>query len=37
MATLTDEVLVVTLNSLSKSHRIPGFRVGWMILTGTEK
>jgi alanine-synthesizing transaminase len=34
MATLTDEVLVVTLNGLSKSHRIAGFRVGWMILTG---
>ncbi|MGV8905124.1 MAG: pyridoxal phosphate-dependent aminotransferase [Acetobacterium sp.] len=37
MATLTDEVLVVTLNGLSKSHRIPGFRVGWMILTGNKK
>ncbi|MBK5243488.1 MAG: pyridoxal phosphate-dependent aminotransferase [Eubacteriaceae bacterium] len=36
MATLTDEVLVVTLNGLSKSHRIPGFRVGWMILTGNK-
>lgn len=34
MATLTDEVLVVTLNGLSKSHRVPGFRVGWMIFTG---
>ncbi|KNZ43231.1 pyridoxal phosphate-dependent aminotransferase [Acetobacterium bakii] len=37
MATLTDEVLVVTLNGLSKSHRIPGFRVGWMILTGNKE
>ena len=37
MATLTDEVLVVTLNSLSKSHRIPGFRVGWMIITGNRE
>lgn len=36
MSTLTDEVLVVTLNGLSKSHRIPGFRVGWMILTGNK-
>lgn len=34
LATLTDETLVVTFNGLSKSHRIPGFRVGWMILTG---
>lgn len=37
MSTLTEEVLVVTLNGLSKSHRIPGFRVGWMILTGNKK
>ncbi|MDN5308495.1 MAG: alanine-synthesizing transaminase [Eubacteriaceae bacterium] len=36
MATLTDEVLVVTLNGLSKSHRIAGFRVGWMIMTGNK-
>ncbi|MGL4607312.1 MAG: pyridoxal phosphate-dependent aminotransferase [Eubacteriaceae bacterium] len=36
MSTLTEEVLVVTLNGLSKSHRIPGFRVGWMILTGNK-
>lgn len=34
MASLTDETLVVTLNGLSKSHRVPGFRVGWMIFTG---
>lgn len=37
MATLTEEVLVVTLNGLSKSHRIPGYRVGWMILTGNKE
>ncbi|MEG0379535.1 MAG: aminotransferase class I/II-fold pyridoxal phosphate-dependent enzyme, partial [Eubacterium sp.] len=34
MGTLTDETLVVTINGLSKSHRIPGFRVGWMVLSG---
>ncbi len=34
IATLTDETLVVTLNGLSKSHRVPGFRVGWMVLSG---
>lgn len=34
MASLTEETLVVTLNGLSKSHRVPGFRVGWMIFTG---
>jgi alanine-synthesizing transaminase len=37
MATLSDDVLIVTLNGLSKSHRIPGFRVGWMIITGNKK
>ncbi|MEG2643320.1 MAG: pyridoxal phosphate-dependent aminotransferase, partial [Eubacterium sp.] len=34
MATITDETLVVTINGLSKSHRVPGFRVGWMVLSG---
>lgn len=34
MATLTDEVLVVTMNGLSKSYRMAGFRAGWMVLTG---
>lgn len=37
LATLTDKVLVVTFNGLSKSHRIPGFRVGWMLLSGNKK
>ena len=37
MSTLTDETLVITFNGLSKSHRIPGFRVGWMIITGNTK
>ena len=36
MASLTEDVLVVTLNGLSKSHRVPGFRVGWMMLTGNK-
>ena len=31
MSTLTDEVLVLSYNGLSKSHRIAGFRSGWMI------
>lgn len=34
IASLTDETLVITFNGLSKSHRVPGFRVGWMIITG---
>ncbi len=37
MASLTEDVLVITLNGLSKSHRIPGFRVGWMVISGNRK
>ena len=34
IATLTEDVLVVTFSGLSKSHRVPGFRAGWMMLSG---
>lgn len=34
LATLAPDRMVVTLNGLSKSHRVAGFRVGWMILSG---
>ena len=37
MGTLTDETRVVTLNGLSKSHRVPGFRVGWMVFSGNRE
>jgi alanine-synthesizing transaminase len=37
MASLSDEILFVTLNGLSKSHRIAGFRAGWMVLSGNKK
>ncbi len=37
VASLTDDVLVVTLNGLSKSHRIAGFRSGWMVLSGNKE
>ncbi|MCX7820596.1 MAG: pyridoxal phosphate-dependent aminotransferase [Brevinematales bacterium] len=37
IATLTKDVLVVTFGGLSKTHRLPGFRVGWMILTGDKE
>ncbi|MFZ7131742.1 MAG: pyridoxal phosphate-dependent aminotransferase [Eubacteriales bacterium] len=36
MSSLVKEVLCVTYNGLSKSHRIAGFRVGWMVLTGNK-
>ncbi|NQP55415.1 pyridoxal phosphate-dependent aminotransferase [Streptococcus suis] len=34
IATLAQDLFVVTMNGLSKSHRICGFRVGWMVLSG---
>lgn len=34
LATLSNDVLFVTFNGLSKSHRIPGMRAGWMIVSG---
>ncbi|HOB19171.1 MAG TPA: pyridoxal phosphate-dependent aminotransferase, partial [Candidatus Atribacteria bacterium] len=36
IASLTNEVLCVTMNGLSKSHRIAGFRAGWMVLSGNK-
>jgi alanine-synthesizing transaminase len=34
LASLSRDILCVTFNGLSKSHRIPGMRVGWMIISG---
>ncbi len=34
IASLTNNVLCVTLNGLSKSHLITGYRVGWMTFSG---
>ena len=34
IATLAPDLFVVTLNGLSKSHRVAGFRCGWMVLSG---
>lgn len=34
IATLALDLFVVTLNGLSKSHRVAGFRCGWMVLSG---
>jgi len=36
IASLCDDLLVVTFNGLSKSYRLAGFRSGWMILTGAK-
>ena len=37
MSTMTDEVLVLSYNGLSKSHRIAGFRAGWMLISGKKQ
>ncbi|MGP4733594.1 MULTISPECIES: aminotransferase class I/II-fold pyridoxal phosphate-dependent enzyme [unclassified Psychrobacter] len=37
MSTLTDDVLVLSYNGLSKSHRIAGFRSGWMMVSGLKQ
>lgn len=34
IASLTDSVMTVTFNGLSKAYRAAGFRVGWMMLSG---
>ena len=34
IATLAPDLFVVTLNGLSKSYIVKGFRVGWMVLSG---
>ncbi len=34
IASLAEDLFCVTFNGLSKSHRIAGFRSGWMILSG---
>lgn len=36
-AALAPDLFVVTLNGLSKSHIICGFRCGWMVLSGTKE
>lgn len=34
LASLADDVFIVSFNGLSKSYRLAGFRSGWMILSG---
>ncbi len=36
LATLADDLLVVSFNGLSKSYRLAGFRSGWMVLSGAK-
>lgn len=37
IASLAPDVFCVSMNGLSKSHRICGFRVGWMVLSGPKQ
>jgi len=37
IASLSDDVLMLTFNSLSKSYRSCGYRAGWMIVSGDKK
>ena len=34
MASIDEEVLTLTFDGLSKAYHVPGFRVGWMIVSG---
>lgn len=34
IASLADDVLFVTFNGLSKNYRLPGYRAGWVVLSG---
>jgi alanine-synthesizing transaminase len=36
MAALADDLLIVTMNGLSKSYRVAGFRTGWMVVSGAK-
>jgi len=37
VASLADDVTIITMNGLSKSHCLCGFRCGWLILSGPGK
>ena len=37
MGSLSDDVVTLTFNSLSKSYRSCGYRAGWMIVSGDKK
>jgi alanine-synthesizing transaminase len=37
IATLSEDVLTLTFNSLSKAYRSCGYRAGWMVVTGDKK
>lgn len=36
LASLSDDILTLTFNGLSKTYRVAGFRSGWMIVSGAK-
>jgi len=36
MASLADDILMISFNGLSKSYRVAGFRAGWMVISGAK-
>lgn len=34
VAMVTPDMLCLTLNNLSKAYRVPGYRAGWLAITG---
>lgn len=37
MATLAEDLLILTLSGLSKSYRVAGFRTGWLVVSGAKE
>lgn len=36
VASLADDLLILTMNGLSKTYRVAGFRTGWMVVSGAK-
>jgi alanine-synthesizing transaminase len=36
VASLADDLLIMTMNGLSKTYRVAGFRTGWMVVSGAK-
>jgi alanine-synthesizing transaminase len=36
MASLADDILIITFNGLSKNYRLAGFRSGWLVVSGAK-
>ena len=37
IASLADDVFIVTLSGLSKNYRVAGFRAGWLVVSGNKR